>query len=76
MARVPMSFILQPWQVVFVALSAWVNQRQQGIIEFQNSQIQALLKKLGRKRVLLSDKDRRRLAVQLPGSHRCKRRHT
>ena len=50
-----MSFVLQPWQVVFVALSAWVNQRQQQIIEFQNAEIEALLKKLGKKRVLLTD---------------------
>ena len=59
-----MSFILQPWQVVFVALSAWVNQRQQLIIEFQNAEIEALLKKLGKKRVLLTDDQRRLLAVQ------------
>ena len=55
-----MNFLFEPWQLLLVALSGWVNQR----IEFQNSQIQALLKKLGRKRVLLSDEDRRRLAVQ------------
>ena len=47
-----MNFLLEPWQLLLVALSGWVNQR---IIEFQDSQIQALLKKLGRKRVLLSD---------------------
>ena len=33
--------------------SAMVNQRQQQIIEFQNAQIEALLKKLGKKRLLL-----------------------
>ncbi len=43
-----MSFILRPWHVVFVALSCWVNQRQQQIIEFQNTEIEALLKKLGK----------------------------
>lgn len=59
-----MSFVLQPWQVVFVALSAWVNQRQQQIIEFQNAEIEALLKKLGKKRILLTDDQRRLLAVQ------------
>ena len=59
-----MSFVLQPWQVVFVALSAWVNRRQQQIIEFQNAEIEALLKKLGKKRVLLTDDQRRLLAVQ------------
>ena len=57
-----MSFILQPWQVVFVAMSGWVNQRQQQIIEFQNAEIEALLKKLGKKRVLLTEDQRRLLA--------------
>ena len=59
-----MKFILQPWHLVLVALSAWVNRRQQQIIEFQNAQIDALLRKLGKKRVLLSDDQRRLLAVK------------
>ena len=41
-----------------------VNQRQQQIIEFQNAQIEALLKKLGKKRLLLDDDQRRLLAVK------------
>ena len=41
-----------------------VNQRQQQIIEFQNAQIEALLKKLGRKRLLLDNAQRRLLAVK------------
>ncbi len=59
-----MSFILQPWHLAFVALSSWVNQRQQQIIEFQNAEIEALLKKLGTKRILLTDDQRRILAVK------------
>ena len=59
-----MKFILQPWHLAFVLLSALVNQRQQQIIEFQNTQIEALLKKLGKKRVLLNDDQRRLLAVK------------
>ena len=62
-----MSFILRPWHVVFLALSCWVNQRQQQIIEFQNTEIEALLKKLGKKRVILTDDQRRLLAVK--GKH-------
>ncbi len=60
----PMKFILQPWHVAFVLVSAWVNQRQQQIIEFQNAQIESLLKKLGKKRVLLTDDQRRLLAAK------------
>ena len=59
-----MSFILQPWHLVIVILSGWVNQRQRQIIEFQNAEIEALLKKLGKKRVLLTDDQRRILAVK------------
>jgi putative transposase len=59
-----MSFLLQPWHILLAALSAMVNQRQQQIIEFQNAQIEALLKKLGKKRLLLDDDPRRLLAVK------------
>ena len=59
-----MDFILQPWHLLFAALSAWVNQRQQQIIAFQSSEIEALLQKLGKKRILLTDEQRRLLAVQ------------
>ena len=57
-------FILQPWQLLFVAMSAWVNQRQQRIIEFQGAQIEALLEKQGKRRVFLTDDQRRLLAVK------------
>ena len=59
-----MPFLLQPWHILLAALSAMVNQRQQQIIEFQNAQIEALLKKLGKKRLLLDDDQRRLLAVK------------
>jgi len=59
-----MKFILQPWQLLCLILAGWINHRQQQVIEFQNAQIEALLKKLGKKRVLLSDEQRRILAVK------------
>ncbi|MCH9727094.1 MAG: integrase core domain-containing protein [Planctomycetes bacterium] len=59
-----MKFILQPWQFLFVLLCGWVHQRQSEIIEFQNAQITALLEKLGKKRILLTDNQRRVLAVK------------
>ena len=40
------------------------NQRQRQIIEFRNDQIEALLQRLGRKRILLTDEQRRVLAVK------------
>jgi putative transposase len=59
-----MKFILQPWQLFCLILAGWINQRQQQIIDFQNAQIEALLKKLGKKRVLLTDNQRLILAVK------------
>ena len=59
-----MSFILQPWQLLLAILSGLVQHRQQQIIEFQNSEIEALLKTLGKKRILLTDDQRLLLAVK------------
>jgi putative transposase len=59
-----MQFMLQPYHILLAALIGWANERQQQIIEFQNDQIKALLKKLGKKRVLLTDDQRRVLAVK------------
>ena len=52
------SFLLQPWHILLAVFCGFVNQRQQQIIEFQNTRIEALFKKLGRKRVLLDDDQR------------------
>jgi hypothetical protein len=59
-----MPILLQPWHVLFAALCGMVNQRQQPIIQFQNASIEALLKKLGKRRLLLDGAERRRLAVK------------
>lgn len=42
-----MSFILQPWHLLLVALAGWVHQQQQHIIEFQRTEIQVLKEKVG-----------------------------
>jgi putative transposase len=59
-----MNFFLRPWQLFFLILSGLVNRRQQEIIEFQNAQIRTLMKKLGRRRLLLTDDQRRVLAAK------------
>ena len=59
-----MSFLLRPWHILLETICGLLNQRQQQIIEFQNTQIDALLKKLGRKRLLHDDNPRRLLAVE------------
>ena len=59
-----MSFILQPWQLLVVCLAGWVNQQQQQIIDFQRTEINVLKEKLGKKRIILNNDQRRRLAVK------------
>jgi hypothetical protein len=63
-AGLTMSFILQPWQLLFVVLSGWVNEQQQQVIEYLRTENQVLKEKLGKKRILLNDDQRRRLAVK------------
>ena len=59
-----MSFILQPWQFYAVILVGWLNREQQKIIEFYQTQLDALMKAQGKKRLLLTDDQRRLLAVK------------
>jgi hypothetical protein len=56
-----MTFLLHPWQLLLVILAGWVNQQQQQIIDFQRTEIDVLKEKLGKKRILLNDDQRRRL---------------
>ena len=58
-----MRFVFQPWQLFFLILAGWINRQQQDIIEFQTAQIRILMEKMGRKRILLTDDQRRILAV-------------
>jgi putative transposase len=59
-----MKFVLQPWQLLIVILVGWIQRQQQAVIEFQNEQIRALLAAQGKKRVRLTDDQRRLLAVK------------
>lgn len=59
-----MSFILQPWQLLLVILAGWINEQQQQVIEYLRTENQVLKEKLGKRRILLSDSQRRRLAVK------------
>ena len=60
-----MKFILQPWQLMLVILASWVNrQQQQEVIEYLRTENAVLKEKFGTKRILLTDNQRRRLAVK------------
>jgi putative transposase len=59
-----MNFILEPWQLLFVILAGWVNRQQQEVIEYLRTENQILKEKIGKRRILLDDDQRRRLAVK------------
>jgi predicted oxidoreductase len=59
-----MSFLLQPWHLLPAILCGLVNRRHQQIIEFQNAQLDVLLRRLAKKRLLLDDNQRRLQAVK------------
>ena len=58
-----MNFILQPWQLLLFVLASWVNRQQQEMIEYLQTENRVLIEKFGKRRILLSDDQRRRLAV-------------
>lgn len=49
-----MSFVLQPWQLLFTILVGWVNRLQQQELEYCRTTIQVLIENFGSKRILLS----------------------
>jgi len=59
-----MNYILQSWQLFLFTLVGWVHRQQQQAIEYLLTENQVLKEKLGKKRILLDDNQRRRLAVK------------
>ncbi len=59
-----MNYILQPWQLFLFSLVGWVHGEQQRPIEYLRTENQVLREKLGKKRILLNDNQRRRLAIK------------
>ena len=59
-----MNLILQPWQLLLVIVAGWVHRQQQEVIDYLQTENQVLKEKLGKKRILLSNDQRRRLAVK------------
>ena len=59
-----MNFILQPWQLFVLILVGWVQREQQKIIEFYQAELKSVMKAQGKKRLLLTDDQRRLLAVK------------
>jgi hypothetical protein len=59
-----MNFVLQPWQFLVVILTGWLNRRQQAVIDFLLTEVLVLKESNGKRRILLSDEQRRRLAIK------------
>ena len=58
-----MADILQPWQVLLAVLAGWINRHQQAAIDYLREENRILHDHLGKRRLPLSDDQRRRLAV-------------
>src|SRR6516162_718005 len=59
-----MNMVLQPWLIFLAGFSGWVNRRQQHVIDYLRTENLVLREKFGKRRILLSDDQRRRLAVK------------
>ena len=58
------TFIMQPWHLLLAILAGAIHEEQQRVIEYLRTENQVLKEKLGKKRILLNDDQRRRLAVK------------
>ena len=59
-----MAVVLQPWQILVAALAGWITRQQDAVIEYLHEENRVLRQQLGRKRLRLTDDQRRRLAVR------------
>ena len=59
-----MATILQPWQILVAAFAGWISRHQDAVIEYLREENRVLKQQLGRRRLRLTDDQRRRLAVR------------
>ena len=55
--------ILKPWQFILLTIASYLNKEQQAVIEYRDEEIRILKEKLGKKRLLLNNAQKRRLAA-------------
>ena len=55
---------LQPGHLLLLILAGWINRRQQDALGYLITENQILREKRGKKRILLNDCQRRRLAIK------------
>jgi len=59
-----MKHVLKPWQLFLIILAGRINCHQQDAIEYLEIENRVLKEKLGKKGILRSDDQRRRLAAK------------
>jgi len=59
-----MRTLLQPWQVLVAAMAGWITRQQEAAVEYLREENRVLKQQLGRRRLRLTDAQRRRLAVR------------
>ena len=58
------AMIWKPWTLFTVAVAGWMSQQQQDVIAYLREENRILREQLGRKRILLSIEQKRRLATK------------
>ena len=56
--------MLFPWQILVAAMAGWITRQQDAVIDYLREENRVLKEQLGRKRLRLTDQQRRRLAVR------------
>ncbi len=59
-----MNSVLRPWQFALIVIAGWMHREQQQVIEYLRTENSVLRGKLGKRRILLSDEQHRRMAVK------------
>jgi len=59
-----MAVVLHPWQILTATMAGWITRQQDAVIEYLREENRVLKQQLGRRRLRLTDDQRRRLAVR------------
>ena len=56
--------MLYPWQILVAAMAGWITRQQDAVIDYLREENRVLKEQIGRRRLRLTDTQRRRLAVR------------
>ncbi len=59
-----MATVIYPWQILVAAMAGWITRQQDAVIDYLREENRVLKEQLGRRRLRLTDAQRRRLAVR------------